>query len=113
MTPVECELVFQKIEEYKLSTELYIQDINHLVKKINAGSNREESTPELELMENEMEIDIDMDMEIDIEPEADSEADSEADPEAEPEPEIELDLEFDLESDLDFELYNFLVETFN
>jgi hypothetical protein len=34
MTPLECERIFERIEEYKRSIEKYIQDVASLVEKV-------------------------------------------------------------------------------
>ena len=56
MTPSECERIFERIEEYKRSTEKYIQDVADLIVKINEGYVVQENTPE---DEDEMEIEVD------------------------------------------------------
>lgn len=48
MTPLECERIFDRIEEYKRSIEKYIRDVASLVEKV---SNDVEEDPWIELTE--------------------------------------------------------------
>jgi hypothetical protein len=93
MTPLECERIFERIEEYKRSIEKYIKDVATLVEKVAIIVDIEED-PWIEPAELEMnEPEREMDMELD---------------------EGELDMELDIEAEIfDKGLADFLIETFH
>ena len=117
MTPIECELLFKKIEEYKISTELYIRNIKRLVDKVNDGYRKNDQ--EVEEMEQDPEPEREQEEEREPEPvqepvqeqEPEQEQEPVQEPVQEPEQEQEPEKEDNLESpESDMELYLFLAE---
>ena len=71
MTPLECERIFERIEEYKRSIEKYIQDVASLVEKVgnveevDEGVDMDEGVDEVIIEEVDEGVDIDMDEGVD------------------------------------------------
>ena len=91
MTPLECERIFERIEEYKRSIEKYIQDVASLVEKVAVIVDVEED-PWMELEPDEG---LDLDEGVDLD-------------------EGELEMEMGADEVINNEdLVDFLIETFD
>jgi len=91
MTPLECERIFERIEEYKRSIEKYIQDVASLVEKVAVIVDVEED-PWIELEPDEG---LDLDEGVDLD-------------------EGELEMEMGADEVINNEdLVDFLIETFD
>ena len=91
MTPLECERIFERIEEYKRSIEKYIRDVASLVEKVAVIVDVEED-PWMELEPDEG---LDLDEGVDLD-------------------EGELEMEMGADEVINNEdLVDFLIETFD
>ena len=111
MTPSECERIFERIEEYKRSTEKYIQDIAGLVERINEGYILEEDNTlfQDEMMEQEDEQEYEQEYEQEDEQEHEYEHNRQQEHDYEPLEQEDFEM---FQFDEDEDLADFLAETF-